>query len=92
MLVVCIRTFSGCLHFPVEASNDPAGCVSLVEGMGELLASRLELLPQSERVQHARVLVSKGSTAEESLPHLIPTHIPAAPTSQLHPHQLTHSS
>ena len=51
-------TFSCCLHLPVEAGNDSAGSVPLVEGVGELLASRLELLPQGERVQHACVLGS----------------------------------
>lgn len=53
------RTFSGSLYLPVEASNNSTGCVSLVEGVGELLASRLKLLPQSERVQHAGILCAR---------------------------------
>ena len=36
----------------VEPGNDPAGGVVLVEGVGQLLPGRLQLLSQREAVQH----------------------------------------
>ena len=58
-------TFPGSLDLPVEACNNPAGRVALVEGMGELLASCLQLLAESERVQHACILCGCGGRAGE---------------------------
>lgn len=49
-------TLSGCSDLLGKTSNDSAGCIMLVEGVRELLASRLQLLPQSEAVQHDRIL------------------------------------
>lgn len=59
-------TLSGCSDLLGETGDDSAGCVMLVEGVRELLASRLQLLPQSETVEHHRILErERGKTLRE---------------------------
>ena len=59
-----LPTLSGSGDLLGEASDDPAGGVVLVQSVGQLLSGGLQLLPQSETVQHHSILV--GATGRVS--------------------------
>lgn len=71
-------TFSGSSDFLGETGNDTAGCVVLVQSMGQLLAGCLQLLAQSEAVQHDRILGKENAMVR-------PWGDPGAPSRRVSP-------